>query len=55
MPYSTITENIKTGQPLMIELIETRDVVASLGQCKRPDQWVVGFALGQKISDFEPL
>lgn len=35
----------KTGQPLTIELIETDDVVATLGQSKRPDQWVVGFAL----------
>jgi phosphopantothenoylcysteine decarboxylase/phosphopantothenate--cysteine ligase len=35
----------KTGQPLTIELIETADVVAMLGQQKRADQWVVGFAL----------
>lgn len=35
----------KTGRPLTIELIETQDVVAVLGASKRPDQWVVGFAL----------
>lgn len=35
----------KTGKPLTIELIETQDVVAMLGSSKRPDQWVVGFAL----------
>ncbi|QDT11811.1 phosphopantothenoylcysteine decarboxylase [Stieleria marina] len=35
----------KTGQPLVLELIETPDVVATLGQAKRSDQWVVGFAL----------
>lgn len=35
----------KTGQPLTIQLIETQDVVATLGQSKRPGQWVVGFAL----------
>ena len=35
----------KTGHPLTIELIETADVVATLGQGKRADQWVVGFAL----------
>lgn len=35
----------KTGQPLTIELVETPDVVATLGQAKREDQWVVGFAL----------
>jgi phosphopantothenoylcysteine decarboxylase/phosphopantothenate--cysteine ligase len=35
----------KTGQPLTIELIETKDVVAELGATKKPGQWVVGFAL----------
>lgn len=35
----------KTGQPLTIELIETADVVAMLGQGKQKGQWVVGFAL----------
>ena len=35
----------KTGQPLELHLIETADVVATLGANKRPDQWAVGFAL----------
>ncbi|MEM0924645.1 MAG: phosphopantothenoylcysteine decarboxylase [Planctomycetota bacterium] len=35
----------KTGDPLRLELIETPDIVATLGQKKRNDQWVVGFAL----------
>jgi phosphopantothenoylcysteine decarboxylase/phosphopantothenate--cysteine ligase len=35
----------KTGTPLTLHLIETEDVVASLGAAKRSDQWVVGFAL----------
>lgn len=35
----------KTGEPLKLELVETPDVVAMLGQQKRADQWVVGFAL----------
>jgi phosphopantothenoylcysteine decarboxylase/phosphopantothenate--cysteine ligase len=35
----------KTGQPLVLNLVETDDVVATLGAAKRPDQWVVGFAL----------
>lgn len=35
----------KTGQPLTLHLVETADVVATLGQRKRADQWVVGFAL----------
>jgi phosphopantothenoylcysteine decarboxylase/phosphopantothenate--cysteine ligase len=35
----------KTGDPLELNLIETEDVVATLGAAKRRDQWVVGFAL----------
>jgi len=35
----------KTGQSLSLELIETPDVAASLGHSKRPDQWLVVFAL----------
>ncbi len=34
----------KTGQPLRLELIETDDVVATLGAMKE-NRWVVGFAL----------
>ncbi|NND97999.1 MAG: phosphopantothenoylcysteine decarboxylase [Pirellulaceae bacterium] len=46
MPRYVKTDKIaKTGQPLVLELIETPDVVAMLGQNKRSDQWVVGFAL----------
>lgn len=35
----------KTGQPLELHLIETPDVVATLGTEKTSQQWVVGFAL----------
>ncbi|HEV7226619.1 MAG TPA: phosphopantothenoylcysteine decarboxylase, partial [Pirellulales bacterium] len=35
----------KTGQPLELHLIETPDVVATLGAEKRAGQWLVGFAL----------
>ena len=35
----------KTGGPLMLQLVETPDVVATLAAEKRPDQWIVGFAL----------
>jgi len=35
----------KTGEPLMLELIETPDVVATCAGDKQPHQWVVGFAL----------
>ncbi|MAI73275.1 MAG: flavoprotein [Rhodopirellula sp.] len=56
MPYTVRAQKIsKTGQPLMIELIETPDVVASLGQCKRSDQWVVGFALETEDQRFRAI
>tara|TARA_R110002073_G_scaffold41466_12_gene117121 strand:- start:3806 stop:4453 length:648 start_codon:yes stop_codon:yes gene_type:complete len=46
MPRLVSSQKIaKTGEPLRLELIETADVVATLGQRKRDDQWVVGFAL----------
>ena len=46
MPRYIETQKIaKTGEPLQLELVETPDVVAMLGQNKRFDQWVVGFAL----------
>jgi phosphopantothenoylcysteine decarboxylase/phosphopantothenate--cysteine ligase len=35
----------KTGQPLELLLIETPDIVATLAAQKRPEQWLVGFAL----------
>jgi phosphopantothenoylcysteine decarboxylase/phosphopantothenate--cysteine ligase len=35
----------KTGDPLLLELIETPDIVAALASRKRDDQWFVGFAL----------
>ena len=35
----------KTGQPLLLELIETPDIVATPAVEKRPAQWLVGFAL----------
>ncbi len=45
-PHRVATSKIaKTGEPILLELVETPDVIASLGQTKRPGQWVVGFAL----------
>jgi phosphopantothenoylcysteine decarboxylase / phosphopantothenate---cysteine ligase len=35
----------KNGLPLALELVETDDVVATLGRDKRANQWLVGFAL----------
>jgi phosphopantothenoylcysteine decarboxylase/phosphopantothenate--cysteine ligase len=35
----------KTGNGLVLDLVETPDVLAMLGKSKRSNQWVVGFAL----------
>lgn len=45
----------KTGEPLQLELVETADVVATLGQNKRDDQWVVGFALETEDRRFRAI
>jgi phosphopantothenoylcysteine decarboxylase/phosphopantothenate--cysteine ligase len=45
----------KTGEPLTLQLIETPDVVATLGAEKRRDQWVVGFALETEDQRFRAL
>ena len=47
--------NAKTGQPLELHLIETPDVVATLGGEKRSDQWVVGFALETDDARFRAI
>jgi phosphopantothenoylcysteine decarboxylase / phosphopantothenate---cysteine ligase len=45
----------KTGGPLTLELIETSDVVATLGRSKRPEQWLVGFALETEDQHFRAI
>ena len=45
----------KTGQPLALHLVETPDVMATLGAAKRPDQWLVGFALETDDQRFRAL
>jgi len=35
----------KKGRPLLLELVETPDVVATLAAQKKPSQWLVAFAL----------
>ncbi|MEM9826454.1 MAG: phosphopantothenoylcysteine decarboxylase [Planctomycetota bacterium] len=45
----------KTGNVLPVELVETPDVVATLGQQKRPGQWVVGFALETEDRRFRAI
>src|SRR5262249_8612782 len=45
----------KTGQPLLLKLVETPDVMATLGATKRPGQWLVGFALETDDQRFRAL
>lgn len=55
-PVKVATQKIaKTGEPLKLHLIETADVVATLGAEKRPGQWLVGFALETEDQRFRAL
>ena len=45
----------KTGEPLVLHLVETPDIVATLAAGKRPDQWVVGFALETEDQRFRAI
>jgi phosphopantothenoylcysteine decarboxylase/phosphopantothenate--cysteine ligase len=45
----------KTGQPLELHLVETPDVMATLGASKREGQWLVGFALETDDPRFRAL
>lgn len=56
MPRVILEQKIsKTGRPLTIELVETADVVATLGQAKTDRQWVVGFALETEDQRFRAI
>ncbi|QEG39453.1 Coenzyme A biosynthesis bifunctional protein CoaBC [Roseimaritima ulvae] len=55
-PKKIASEKIsKNGQPYLLELVETADVIATLGQRKRADQWVVGFALETEDRHFRAI
>jgi phosphopantothenoylcysteine decarboxylase/phosphopantothenate--cysteine ligase len=55
-PVKVETHKIaKTGEPLVLHLIETPDVMATLGAEKRPGQWLVGFALETDDQRFRAL
>jgi phosphopantothenoylcysteine decarboxylase/phosphopantothenate--cysteine ligase len=55
-PVTVSSQKIrKTGQPFMLQLVQTPDVVATLGAGKRPDQWVVGFALETEDAHFQAV
>lgn len=45
----------KTGDTLVLKLVETTDVVATLGALKNPQQWTVGFALETEDARFRAL
>lgn len=45
----------KTGQPLILELVETPDIVATLAAEKQPAQWIVGFALETEDAHFRAI
>lgn len=45
----------KTGEPLDLYLVETPDVVATVGATKRADQWLVGFALETEDQRYRAL
>lgn len=45
----------KTGEPLVITLIETDDIVATLGRVKGPHQWTLGFALETEDARFRAI
>ena len=56
MPRFVKTQKIaKTGETLQLELVETADVVATLGENKRKGQWVVGFALETEDRRFRAI
>jgi phosphopantothenoylcysteine decarboxylase/phosphopantothenate--cysteine ligase len=55
-PVRVETQKIaKTGQPLVLHLIETPDIVATLGAEKSAAQWVVGFALETEDARFRAI
>ncbi len=45
----------KTGEPLVLHLVETPDIVATLGAAKSPQQWLVGFALETEDQRFRAI
>lgn len=45
----------KTGDTLVIKLVETPDIVAKLGGGKKPGQWTVGFALETDDARFRAI
>lgn len=56
MPRRVLDHKLtKTGEPLHLELIETVDIVASMGSTKKAGQYVVGFALETEDRRFRAI
>lgn len=56
MPRRVLDHKLtKTGEPLHLELIETVDIVASMGAAKKTGQYVVGFALETEDRRFRAI
>lgn len=45
----------KNGEGVVLNLVETPDVVATLAKAKKPSQWVVGFALETEDRRFRSI
>src|SRR5262249_44522220 len=45
----------KTGEPLVLHLVETPDIVATVAATKKSRQWVVGFALETEDQRFRAI
>ena len=41
----------RSDEPLIVELVPNPDILAEVGKRKRPDQWIVGFALEPDLRD----
>lgn len=56
MPEHVLSQKMaKTGSDVMLRLIETPDIVATLASQKREKQWVVGFALETEDRRFRAI
>lgn len=56
MPSTVSSSKLKkTGEPLLLKLVETPDIVATLGRKKKAGQWTVGFALETEDARFQAI
>ena len=56
MPRAVLDDKLKkTGEPIILHLVETPDIIATLASSKQPQQIVVGFALETSDHRFQAL